>query len=174
MKFFVLLFASLGLLVSSVFGFSTYITTSGVTTEIVDMTTGETHEWPVALYSGVNANGVELHSAYLRNADLKDASLEDAEFINADLRFADLSGAWLRYAYLNGADLRFADLRGAVIGQVYGWSGALLYGATFDPEWDASFFEIRGADLTTIPEPSTYALLLGGTVLGYAFWRRRQ
>ena len=25
-----------------------------------------------------------------------------------------------------------------------------------------------------IPEPSTYALLLGGIVLGYAFWRRRK
>ncbi|MGC6455677.1 MAG: PEP-CTERM sorting domain-containing protein [Coraliomargaritaceae bacterium] len=27
---------------------------------------------------------------------------------------------------------------------------------------------------TVVPEPSTYALLLGGTVLGYAFWRRRK
>ena len=26
----------------------------------------------------------------------------------------------------------------------------------------------------TVPEPSTYAILLGGTVLGYAFWRKRQ
>jgi hypothetical protein len=26
--------------------------------------------------------------------------------------------------------------------------------------------------LEVVPEPSTYALLLGGTVLGYAFWRR--
>ena len=26
----------------------------------------------------------------------------------------------------------------------------------------------------TVPEPSTYAFLLGGTVLGYAFWRRRK
>lgn len=25
-----------------------------------------------------------------------------------------------------------------------------------------------------VPEPSTYALLLGGTVLGYAFWRRKK
>ena len=25
-----------------------------------------------------------------------------------------------------------------------------------------------------VPEPSTYAILLGGTVLGYAFWRRRK
>ena len=26
----------------------------------------------------------------------------------------------------------------------------------------------------TVPEPSTYAILLGGTVLGYAYWRRRK
>ena len=26
----------------------------------------------------------------------------------------------------------------------------------------------------TVPEPSTYAILLGGTVLGYAFWQRRK
>ena len=29
-------------------------------------------------------------------------------------------------------------------------------------------------ELEVVPEPSTYALLLGGTVLGYAFWRRRK
>ena len=29
-------------------------------------------------------------------------------------------------------------------------------------------------NLSIIPEASTYALLLGGTVLGYAFWRRRK
>ena len=29
-------------------------------------------------------------------------------------------------------------------------------------------------DPMSIPEPSTYARLLGGTVLGYAFWRRRK
>jgi hypothetical protein len=28
--------------------------------------------------------------------------------------------------------------------------------------------------LEVVPEPSTYALLLGGAVLGYAFWRRRK
>lgn len=27
--------------------------------------------------------------------------------------------------------------------------------------------------LSTVPEPSTYALLLGGAVLGYVFWRRK-
>ena len=34
--------------------------------------------------------------------------------------------------------------------------------------------EIDEISIETVPEPSTYALLLGGTVLGYAFWRRKK
>ena len=161
------LFTSLGAV-------STYVTTSGNTENIINTQTGELHEWPATLTPGVNANGYEMHYADLRNADLSNASLQETEFTNADLRFADLSGANLWRARLDYADLRFADLTGAIIGQVNNWQGALLYGATFDPEWDESFFITRGADLTTVPEPSTYALAAGIVVLALALYQRRK
>lgn len=36
-----------------------------------------------------------------------------------------------------------------------------------------STVDIDYLTITTVPEPSSYVLLLGGTVFGYAFWRRR-
>jgi len=41
--------------------------------------------------------------------------------------------------------------------------------------YDQAWFEEAGAIFVeTVPEPSIYAILLGGTVLGYAFWQRRK
>ena len=88
MKFLVLLFASLGLLVSSVSGFSTYVSTSGSTLNITT-TDGSPHS-----YSGINL----APGAYLAGANLTDAVLFDADLSNANLSDADLTGAIFDFA----------------------------------------------------------------------------
>ena len=45
---------------------------------------------------------------------------------------------------------------------------------TFSAIQVGSTVDIDYLTITTVPEPSTYAFLLGGTVLGYAYWRRRK
>ena len=45
---------------------------------------------------------------------------------------------------------------------------------TFSAIEAGSTVDIDYLTITTVPEPSTYAILLGGTVLGYAYWRRRK
>ena len=209
MKYLVLLFASLGLLVSSVSGFSTYVTTSG---DIDIILSFESFPYVAHTYSGeqlhpgvnnpyVNLMWAKLHDASLRYANFQSADINHAQFYDADLRDvnfkyadlsdvylygADLSNADLRFATLNttylaganlsNADLRFSDLTNAYdVDQNVNYTGTLLYGATLPGgKYDQAWFENAGADFDTVPEPSTYALLLGGTVLGYAFWRRRK
>ena len=71
----------------------------------------------------LDATGIQLDNAYLREADLKQAWMRHASLRNVDLRGANpreanLRGADLREAYpreanLRGANLREADLRGA-------------------------------------------------------------
>ena len=159
MKFLVLLFASLVMLVSSVSGFSTYVSTSGSTLSITT-TYGSPH-W----YSGINL----APGAYLAGVDLFDTNLTDADLSNANLSGADLS-----YAYLRGANLSGADLTGVFLLEGY-WTDANLYGAILPDGYDQDWFEEAGAIFVeTVPEPSTYALLLSGAVLGYAFLRRRK
>ena len=199
MKFLVLLFACLGLHVSSVSGFSTYVTTSGSTLNIT--TTDGSPHW----YSGINLApgaylaGVDLFDTNLTDADLSNANLTVALLVNANLTGANLSGAnltgaifdfatftdanltganltgaYLTGAILIGANLSGADLSGAELSGTE-LTDTNLYGAILPDGYDQDWFEEQGAIFVeTVPEPSTYALLLGGTVLGYAFWRRRQ
>ena len=68
---------------------------------------------PVSL----DARGIQLDRAYLREADLKQAWMPLASLKNADLRKADLREAYLSQANLR-ADLRGADLRGAFLREV--------------------------------------------------------
>ena len=169
------MFASLVMLVSSVSGFSTYVTTSGSTLNIT--TTDGSPHW----YSGINlAPGNYLAGVDLFNANLSGADLSYSTLRYANLSGAALSGAALSGANLSGADLSGADLTGAIITNAYHWgkakwTGANLYGAILPDGYDQDWFEEQGAVFVeTVPEASTYALLLGGTALGYAFWRRRK
>ena len=196
MNYLFLLFACLGLLVSSVSGFSTYVTTSGSTLNITTAD-GNPHWYSgFDLVPGAYLAEVDLSYANLTDADLSDianlngADLSNVNLTNADLQHSSLSGADLSNANLTGAiliDTRFydanlsgADLSGAIITNAYHWgkakwTGANLYGAILPDGYDQDWFEEQGAIFVeTVPEPSTYALLLGGTVLGYAFWRRRK
>ncbi len=85
----------------------------------------------------LNAMGIQLDDAYLREADLKQvwmpqaslckvdllaanlqrANLMDAKLTQANLLWADLSGAKLRDADLSGAELGVADLTGIKLGR---------------------------------------------------------
>jgi uncharacterized protein YjbI with pentapeptide repeats len=214
MKFLVLLFACLGLHVSSVSGLSTYVNTSRLTLNI--MTTYGTPHWysginiapgayldevdlldadlaEVDLYNSILTNAIltnanltgaifafaTLTDANLADADLTGAILFDADLTGANLTNTDLTGANLSNADLTGADLTNADLIGTNLSSVIllggNWTGANLYGASLPDGYDQAWFQEAGAIFVeTVPEPSTYALLLSGAVLGYAFWRRRK
>ena len=54
------------------------------------------------------------------------------------------------------------------------WTNSNLYGATLPEGYDQAWFENEGAIFEeTVPEPSSYALLLGGLALGLVALRRR-
>ena len=95
------MFASLVMLVSSVSGFSTYVTTSGSTLSITTTYDGSPH-W----YSGINL----APGAYLAGVDLFDTNLTDADLSNANL-----TGAIFAFATLADANLADADLTGAIL-----------------------------------------------------------
>ena len=108
---YILPLALAALTIVSTLSAGTYVTTSGVTKELLK-TDGTPHP-----YSGNIGPGASLHSASLLGADLSGADLSGADLSgaglrNADLSGADLSGADLSAAYLNGADLSGANLNG--------------------------------------------------------------
>ena len=184
MKFLVPLFVSLGLFVSSVSGFSTYVSTSGSTLNI-NYNNGTPYSNSVInLAPGAYLAGVDLFDTNLTDADLSNANLTGAIFAittltDANLSNANLTGAILINTNFSGANLSGANLTHTFMGNyLFGtaaWTGANLYGASLPDGYDQDWFEEQGAIfLETVPEPSTYALLLGGIVLGYAFWRRRK
>ena len=184
------------LTISSTLSAATYVTTSGSIQNILK-TSGEIHP-----YSGVNLSAfaylpnAELNNADLTGADLPGADLTGADLTGADLTDASLAGSLLAGADLTGADLNAADLTGAnLIGADFYstwlnsanlsyanltsvsnvhtaiWLNSNLYGATLPYGYDQAWFESEGA--TFVPEPSSYALLLGGLALGLIALRRR-
>ena len=204
MKFLVLLFASLGLLVSSVSGFSTYVTISEETKLIAYRSDPDSYLSAQSITPsssfGWNQN---YYYASLTNADLRDCvisnvsfravdftgavfdgatfsgsgtnnNLEQALFIDVSAQYVDFGVSSFWYSNFTGADLRFSDLSHTTNFDDSIFINTLMYGATLPDGYDQSYFESLGADFSIVPEPSTYALLLGGTVLGYTFWRRRQ
>ncbi len=108
----------------------------------------------------LDATGIQLDNAYLREADLKQAwmrhaSLRNVDLRGADLREANLRGADLREAYpreadLREANLREADLRGAWFGNANLRNATLrearLEGASLN-ETDLSDADLRRAYL---------------------------
>ena len=119
--------------------------------------------------SGANLSGANLNGANLNNANLAGASLIGADLIGADFYFA-----WLIGADLTGADLTGADLFGTRFVSTATWTNSNLYGATLPNGYDQAWFAEAGAIFEeTVPEPSSYALLLGGLALGLVALRRR-
>ena len=134
--------------------------------------------------TGANLNGANLNGANLYNANLAGASLYNADFSNvtlygADLIGADLIGADFYFAWLNFANFSYADLTNADLTNAWNvhtatWLNSNLYGATLPIGYNQAWFEEEGAIFEeTVPEPSNYALLLGGLALGLMALRRR-
>ena len=136
---------------------------------------------------GANLFCAKLNGANLYRADLENATLNGADLIGADLIEADLGNATLNGANLYGADLIGADFYSAWLNSANfshadlsnvsnvhtaSWRNSNLYGATLPDGFDQAWFESEGA-VFVVPEPSSYALLLGGLALGLAALRRR-
>ena len=116
--------------------------------------------------NGANLYRANLNGASLTSADLTLANLHEANFNGASLVGADFYGAWL-----NSANLSYADLTGISNVSTAIWTNSNLYGATLPNGYDQAWFESEGA--TFVPEPSSYALLLGSLALGLVVFRRR-
>ena len=129
--------------------------------------------------TGANLNGANLYGANLYRANLSEASLTFTDLALANLHGANfhrasLVGADFYSAWLNSVDFSYADLRGVSNVSTASWTNSNLYGATLPNGYDQAWFELEGALFEeTVPEPSSYALLLGGLALGLAALRRR-
>ena len=188
--------------ISSTLSAATYVNTSGFTQDILK-TSGATHSYsdenlspfayiPYAyLYradlTGADLYRAELYGANLARTDLTGANLYRANLTGANLARTELIGASLYGANLHGADLIGADFYSAWldsanfshadlsnVSNVHTafWRNSNLYGATLPDGYDQAWFESEGA-IFVVPEPSSYALLLGGLALGLAALRRR-
>ena len=114
--------------------------------------------------NGANLNGANLYLANLSGAslaftDLALANLHGTNFNGASLVGADFYGAWLK-----SANLSYTDLTGVSNVSTAIWTNSNLYGATLPNGYDQAWFEEEGASFV-VPEPSSYALLLGGLAL---------
>ena len=129
--------------------------------------------------TGANLYRADLFSANLARADLTGANLYRANLNLTNMRGADLIGANLfgaefYFAILTGADLTGADLEAASFVSTAIWTNSNLYGATLPIGYNQAWFEEQGAIFEeTVPEASSYALLLGGLALGLVALRRR-
>ena len=117
---------------------------------------------------------VNFRSADLTGASLLFADLDFANLVGADLTGANLVGADLFFANFTGADLTGADLFFARYADTAIWTNSNLYGATLPIGYNQAWFEEEGAIFEeTVPEPSSYALLLGSLALGLVALRRQ-
>ena len=116
---------------------------------------------------GANLWRAKLNAADLIGADLANATLNEADLIGADLIGADFYSAWLI-----SANFSYANLSNTLNVSTAVWINTNLYGATLPDGYDQAWFESEGA-IFVVPEPSSYALLLGGLALGLVALLRR-
>jgi len=121
--------------------------------------------------TGANLYRAELYGANLFCAKLNGANLYRANLGNATLNGADLIGADFYSAWLDSANFSHADLSNVSNVHTAFWRNSNLYGATLPGGYDQAWFESEGA-IFVVPEPSSYALLLGGLALGLVALRR--
>ena len=122
--------------------------------------------------SGANLNGANLNGANFYSAKLNGTDLTGADLSGDTLDRADLIGADFYAAWLDSANFSYADLSNVSNVHTASWRNSNLYGATLPDGFDQAWFESEGA-VFVVPEPSSYALLLGGLALGLVALRRR-
>jgi uncharacterized protein YjbI with pentapeptide repeats len=127
--------------------------------------------------TGADLGRTELTGANLYRANLTEANLARADFTIANLYGANFYGAVLigadfYAAWLESADFSYADLTNVSNVNTAVWTNSNLFGATLPDGYDQAWFESEGA-IFVVPEPSTYALLLGSLALGLLALRRR-
>ena len=168
--------------ISSTLSAATYVNTSGFTQDILK-TSGATHSYsdenlspfayiPYAYLYRADLSGADLYRAELYGANLARTELTGASLYGANLHGADLIGADFYSAWLDSANFSHADLSNVSNVHTAFWRNSNLYGATLPDGYDQAWFESEGA-IFVVPEPSSYALLLGGLSLGLVVLRRR-
>ena len=121
---------------------------------------------------GAELTGANLYRANLIGANLYRANLTLAILYGANFYGTDLIGADFYSAWLNSANFSHADLSNVSNVNTAVWTNSNLFGATLPDGYDQAWFESEGA-IFVVPEPSTYALLLGSLALGLVALRRR-
>ena len=186
---FALLVVAVTLLVGSMAQAASYKKTNGTIVDPILDTSGSTHPYSgnnlkagaildSANLAGANLTGANLTGAGLHYADLPGAFLTDANLTGANLYMVDLTNANLIGANLTNTNLRQAYLTGANLsGASFGFGTTLPDGQTvlqhgFDAVGlqfylETGFDNVWAADnLTIVPEPSTWMLLIIGILLG--------
>ena len=181
-----------------VFGWASYVNIAGVTQFISYISDPNSYlsaadlapDSTIALNQTYTA--ANLQDADLRNCQISGVGFLRVNFTNANFDGAtfnsstthnlgqgiyegvsavgtDFGGASFWKSSIENADFRFSDFSNAIDVNDATWTNTKLYGAALG-SWTEADFE--GADFTTVPEPSTYALLFGIASL-FAAARRR-
>ncbi len=99
----------------SILSAGTYVTTSGVTKELLKYD-GTPHPYSGTIERGADLSGADLSYADLSGANLSYTNLSGAILFAADLSFADLSFARIDNTNVRGADFSGANFNDAQIG----------------------------------------------------------
>ena len=179
MKSIVLFFASLGLIVSSVGGFS--LTVGNTTYSIID----GNYTWEEARVDAINRGGhlatITSHSEWesiislLDSANIPDATLAiGGTDQNSEGNWEWITGESWDVDYWHPNEPNNSGDGGATESYLGIWTPSIGDSTYYWHDYNNhANSDQKSYILETVPEPSTCALLLGGTVLGYVYCRKK-